>query len=216
MDDDPDYLQSIWFSDEATFFVSGEVNRHNFRYWAPENPNWHREAPLHSQKVTVWAAMSRFGILGPYFFPDDATVNWESYLMLLGEFEFDLRSKFPAAFQQVVFQQDGAPPHWKLEVRAWLNHHFPRWIGRDSPYARWPPRSPDLTPSDYFLWGYIKSKVYHNENPVANLNELKNRIGHAFREVPLDMVARAIDNYPIRLQACWLNNGQHIEILLKE
>lgn len=35
MDEDSDYLQSIWFSNEATFFVSGEVNRHNFRYWSP-------------------------------------------------------------------------------------------------------------------------------------------------------------------------------------
>jgi hypothetical protein len=214
MDEDPDYLQNIWFSDEATFFVSGEVNRHNFRYWAPENPNWHREAPLHSEKVNVWAAMSRFGIIGPYFFTGN--VNWESYLMVLEEFESDLRSKFPALFQRAVFQQDGAPPHWKLEVRAWLNTHFPRWIGRDSAYARWPPRSPDLTPLDYFLWGYIKSKVYHSVTPVANLDELKRRITNAFHDLPNEIVMRAIDNYPIRLQACWLNEGHHIEILLKE
>jgi len=27
----------------------------------------------------------------------------------------------------------------------------------------WPPRSPDLTPPDYFLWGYLKGIVYQNE-----------------------------------------------------
>ena len=26
----------------------------------------------------------------------------------------------------------------------------------------WPPRSPDLTPADYFLWGLLKGKVYKN------------------------------------------------------
>ena len=27
----------------------------------------------------------------------------------------------------------------------------------------WPPRSCDLTPLDFFLWGYLKSKVYVNK-----------------------------------------------------
>jgi hypothetical protein len=34
-----------------------------------------------------------------------------------------------------------------------------RWIGRGGPIA-WPPRSPDLTPLDIFLWGYVKNTVY--------------------------------------------------------
>ena len=57
----------------------------------------------------------------------------------------------------IIFQLDGAPPHWGLDVRASLNEQFPgRWIGRDGP-TPWPPRSPDLTPLDFFLWGYVKN-----------------------------------------------------------
>ncbi len=38
----------------------------------------------------------------------------------------------------IIFQQDGAPPHWTVVVRAVLNEKFPgRWIGRDGPTA-WP------------------------------------------------------------------------------
>jgi hypothetical protein len=63
---------------------------------------------------------------------------------------------------EALFQQDGAPGHWALTLRGWLNTHFPnKWIVRDGPIA-WPPRSPDLTPLDFFLWGYLKSKVYCN------------------------------------------------------
>jgi hypothetical protein len=62
-------------------------------------------------------------------------------------------------------QQDGAPPHFYLEV---CRHHITtlpqRWIGRtsneDSALIPWSPRSPDLTPCDFFLWGYVKDKVY--------------------------------------------------------
>ena len=54
-----------------------------------------------------------------------------------------------------VFQQDGAPPHWKLEVRGYLNGELPqRWIGRkgngDLAIHPWPPRSPDLTVCEFF------------------------------------------------------------------
>ena len=64
-----------------------------------------------------------------------------------------------------VFQQDGAPPHWSLATRALLNTTFPgRWIGRagatDQNMLDWPPRSPDITPLDFFLWGYVKNDVY--------------------------------------------------------
>ena len=59
----------------------------------------------------------------------------------------------------VLFQQDGAPPHWRLTVRESLNNSFPQhWIGRDGPIA-WPPQSPDLTPLDFFFWGYVKDTV---------------------------------------------------------
>jgi hypothetical protein len=63
-----------------------------------------------------------------------------------------------------VLQLDGAPPHFALHVRDYLNETFPgRWIGRGSeaspaPFA-WPPRSPDLTAPDNALWGFIKESV---------------------------------------------------------
>jgi hypothetical protein len=31
----------------------------------------------------------------------------------------------------------------------------------------WPARSPDLNPLDFFLWGCMKSRVYHGGKPEA-------------------------------------------------
>ena len=59
--------------------------------------------------------------------------------------------------------QDGAPPHFPVAVRNHLNELFPhRWIGRDSEFS-WPPRSPDMNPLDYYLWGDMKDFVYSGE-----------------------------------------------------
>ena len=63
--------------------------------------------------------------------------------------------------EDFIFQQDEAPPHWHRDVRYFLNESLPqRWIGRvgkeDLSLQFWPPRSPDLTPCDFFLWGFVK------------------------------------------------------------
>ena len=68
--------------------------------------------------------------------------------------------------EDFIMQQDGASPHFRLDVR-WLNDVLPhRWVGRgaheDLIFCPWRARSPDLTPCDYFLWGYVKDKVCHH------------------------------------------------------
>jgi hypothetical protein len=71
----------------------------------------------------------------------------------------------------VIFQQDGAPPHWGRIVPDYLDATFPNcWLGRDGPLA-WPPQSPDVTPLDFFLWGYVKDKVYATK--VTGFADLK-------------------------------------------
>ncbi len=51
-----------------------------------------------------------------------------------------------------------------IPVRAWLDEKFPgRWIGRRGP-IEWPTRSPDLSPCDFFLWGYLKNIVYQERS----------------------------------------------------
>jgi len=63
-----------------------------------------------------------------------------------------------------IFQQDGSPAHYK-DLRGYLNRNLPqRWIGRtgneDDASMRWPPRSPDLTPCEFFFWGFVKDNVF--------------------------------------------------------
>jgi hypothetical protein len=76
-----------------------------------------------------------------------------------------------------LFQQNGAPPHFHKEVADVLGLYLKfseKWIGRGEPIT-WPPRSPDLTSLDFFVWRYIKDDVY--VAPLAtNVLELAGRI----------------------------------------
>jgi hypothetical protein len=59
---------------------------------------------------------------------------------------------------RLIFQQDGAPAHYDVRVRDFLDNMC-TWIGRRGD-IEWPPRSPDLTVPDFFLWGYLKDKIF--------------------------------------------------------
>ncbi|KDR16273.1 hypothetical protein L798_10276, partial [Zootermopsis nevadensis] len=78
-------------------------------------------------------------------------------------------------------------------VRVLLNRVFPqRWIGRapangDNNFLLWPARSPDLTPCDFFLWGFFKDSVYVPPLP-SSTHELRDRITHALQAITADML----------------------------
>ena len=145
MRDDETLQDKIWWSDEACFKLNSHIKRHNCTYWSHENPHVIMEKEVNLPGVTVWAAISCNGIIGPFFF--DEPVTGERYLNMLQT------SFFPQVQQQrdIRFQQDGAPPHYVHCVREWLDINFNGgWIGRRGP-IEWPARSPDLTPMDFFV-----------------------------------------------------------------
>jgi hypothetical protein len=116
-----------------------------------------------------------------------------------------------------IFQQDGAPPHFHNEVRSELNDRLPnRWIGRagsdDDELLRWPPRSPDLTPCDFFLWGFVKDRVFVPPLPQTML-DLRARITAAIAVIDHDMLQRVWQALNYRLDVCRVTKGAYIEHL---
>lgn len=205
--EDPNFLNLICFSDEATFHVSGKVNKHNTRIWGSEQPYVFREIQRDSPKLNVWCGVMRNRIIGPFFFAEK-TITAAVYLDLLTEY---VAPQLADLQPTVMFQQDGAPPHWGLRVREFLNETFPgRWIGRGGPIL-WPPRSPDITPLDFFLWGYVKDIVYKTQ--VQDINDLRNRITGAIATIDEAMLRRTWRELDFRLDLLFASNGDHVKVL---
>ena len=105
--------------------------------------------------MNVWCGVLGNKLIGPFVFDNNLTGNM---------YEAFLRNELPGIplmiLSQMYFQYHGAPPHYTRHVSEYLNESLPnRWLGRCGPFA-WPPRSPDLTPLDYYLCGHMKSLVY--------------------------------------------------------
>lgn len=208
IDENQSFLDDIIFSDEATFHINGSVNRHNSRIYGSENPHTIFEKIRDSPKVNVWCGVMKNRLIGPFFFAEK-TINGIVYLDMLINYCFPQLDELEN-IQQLHFQQDGAPPHFSAFVTDTLNEKFGhRWIGRQGPIC-WPPRSPDLTPCDFFLWGYIKNIVYREK--IRDLNHLRNRINEAMTTVNKDMLTNVWAELDYRLDICRATNGAHIEI----
>ena len=172
-----------------------------------EHPWEFEEYQQDSLKVNLWCGLMVDEVLRPFFFAEK-TVNGITYLDLLKNVVFpQIRHQHP----YLLFQQDGAPAHWHLEVRNTLDEEFPqRWIGRGGPIP-WPPRSPDITPLDFFLWGYVKDKVYSNK--VTNMEQLHERIRAAIETVTPQLLQATWREIEYRLDILRATRGAHIEMV---
>jgi hypothetical protein len=75
-----------------------------------------------------------------------------------------------------------------------------------------PHEHPDLTPCDYFLWGYVKDKVFVPPQPVS-ISDLKTRIGAAMVTITPDLLIRVWQELDYRLDVCHVTKGAHVEHL---
>ncbi|GFW55810.1 uncharacterized protein TNCV_121941 [Trichonephila clavipes] len=78
----------------------------------------------------------------------------------------------------------------------------------------WPPRSCDLTPLDYFLWGYAKSLVYADK--PQTLDHLEDNIRRVIADIRPQMLEKVIENWTSRLDYIRASRGCHMpEIIFK-
>ncbi|GFX89312.1 putative transposable element [Trichonephila clavipes] len=116
--------------------------------------------------------------------------------------------------QELWFQQDGSTCHTARATIDLLKDTFgDRLISRFGP-VNCPPRSCDLTPLDYFLWGYVKSLVYV-DNPQT-LDHLEDNILRVIADIRPQMLEKVIENWTFRLNYIRASLGSHMpEIIFK-
>ncbi|GFW51290.1 protein FAM200A [Trichonephila clavipes] len=211
----PDFHKRILFSDEAHFWLNGYVNKQNCRIWSEVNPQVYVETPLHPEKLTVWCALWAGGIIGPYFFKNDeghnVTVNGDRYRAMITNFSIPELNNHDV--QELWFQQDGATCQTARATIDLLKDTFgDRLISRFGP-GNWPPRSCDLTPLDYFLWGYVKSLVY--PDTPQTLDHLEEHIRRVIADIRR-MLEKVVENWTSRLDYIRASRDSHMpEIIFK-
>lgn len=128
---------------------------------------------------------------------------------MIEEFFTPALQNFPGYNTRTWFQQDGATAHTSNTAMPVIRELFPNKVISRRGDISWPPRSPDLTPMDFFLWGYLKSKVY-DTNP-RSIEALKENIQREMANIT-ELTCRAVvDSFRRRLQECRDRNGLHLD-----
>lgn len=212
MTEDPMFLQNIIWTDESKFSRQGIINRRNNHYWAQNNPYLTREHNHQDHfSFNVFCLIMDNRVAYQVY---DENLNGARYLEILRGFVRNFLNALPPCDRpNIWYQLDGAPAHSTTAVYHELTTLFEdRWIGRQGPW-KWPPRSPDLTPLDFYLWGRVKELVY--SRPVQTREELLNRVHHAFTNLNPDELRRSVSQgVHDRVIQCLNQNGGHIEQLL--
>ena len=160
---DNDNLIHVLMMDEANLYHCGNIDSQNCCYWATENPRDIHQKPLHSGKVIVWFGAASFAVISHCFFEDEVcravTANSAHYTEMFCTFLEPELQRLGAETQTLWFQQDGATAHTARTVMRVLNKMFPAHVISQTGNLEWPARSPDLNAFNFFLWGYLMSKV---------------------------------------------------------
>ena len=195
------FLDDLVIGDESGFaLINASVNTHIRKYHPrgqqPLDFDYQRNDDRH--KITVWVSLMGNGrIIGPFFFRNN--LNGDGYLHMINADIVPVINRMPryrrrrnGEFQSAWWVQDGAPPHRRRIVTERPTELFGnRVIALNRP-VEWPPRSPDLTPLDFFLWGHLKYKVFVTS--PADLGDLERRITAEINVLMLDraVIRRAV------------------------
>jgi len=209
-------INKILFSDEAHFTLDGYVNRQNYRIWGSKRPELAVCTPLHPKKVACWAGLCAKGIVGPIFLKEGEKIDGETYLRILNEaFSEASRRRMVEGYH---FQQDGAPPHRTPRVLELIKSRFQdRVIALDFSKSTgsgidWPPKSPDLSPLDFYLWGKVKDLVYRDR--FERIEDPETKIRAVMNGIPRSELKAVIEHFEKRLRLIILREGKHIENII--
>lgn len=210
---DPLFYRQIVFSDEAEFWLNGHVSKHNC-YYVSDSDRVNEPPPTrssaHRQKVTVWCGMHASGIIGPYIYQTtagDENVSKMIQYRALVSHQLDKFLNVDDEDKTLWFQQDDSPSH------AETNDILEDLVGEKfiSPGGAvcWPPRSCDLTPMSYFLWGYLKAKVY--AKMPKTLDELKIKIHQALATIDRKVLEEVYRHWIGRVHCVLLCCHSHMD-----
>ncbi len=178
------------------------VNVHRRHQWVDQDaePEPEPKAEIHQKKIMLCVWWDMHGMVHQELLPPNTTINASYYCAQLERVEAELKIKRPG-LGKVRFLHDNARPHTakltrdKLKELGWevLPH---------------PPYSPDLAPSDYYLFRhlhyFLKDKIYRNRD------QLKQDLDVFFGSQSADFFKKGIEKLVKRWQQVVDSDGEYI------
>jgi hypothetical protein len=133
---------------------------------------------------------------------------------MLREFLHEELRQWRVYTRLVWFQQDGATALTaRISMQA-VREIFPKHVMSRLGDVAWPPRSPDLSACDFFLWGYLKQKVYVNR--PHTIQDVKDNIRAEISQIPQNMLQKVMNSVRWRVELCLNSGGAHLSDIISK
>lgn len=198
-------------TDEAWFYLSNCNGKRGIQYVSRSEKNPKIEVnerkQLHSKGFMVWAGVSFNGKTRLHFIEPGAKINSRYYIdNVLKKFLIrDAKRLYPN--NNFIFHHDSAPSHVSKLTQEFMHANM-KFLEKDN----WIPMSPDAAPMDYFVWGYLKRKLWRVK--VKDMAGLKRALKKAWRELPQNLINKALESWPRRVLKIYQAKGHQIEGIL--
>ena len=209
----PGFPNLVIFSDEKIFTLKQIPNRQNERHWAPVDPCVEEECRYQGgESVMCWACLVDGKVL-LHWFDQGQSVNQHVYLDMLKSKLWPFVSPH-ATRKGYWFQQDGAKAHTAVSVRSRLTQKFNERVISHFMDRIWPPRSPDLSPLDFWFWSVCLQEL--RRNPPRTIDQLKATVESFAASLTAEEISKAVNDILPRAEACILAEGGSFEHVLKK
>ena len=157
-----------------------------------------------TQKLMMIPFFDSMGIIYIHWVPTGITVNKEYYIEVLREFRKTFRRKRPELFEsgQWHFHQDNAPVHKSILVTDYLTQMGIKTVPH-------PPYSPDLAPSDFWLFPKLKENLRGNR--YSTIEDMKEAVTRVLNTLTQEDFQGAFQKLLERYNKCIDVGGEYFE-----
>ena len=202
----PDFLNKIVTGDESWFHYYEPESKRSSMEWraAGEAPPVKVRSGPSAGKRMASVFWDREGILLIKWLPEGRTVNSQYYCEVLRELREAIKNMRRGKLTRgVLLQQDNARPHTSMETMGVIQE-----LGFET--VPHPPYSPDLAPSDYWLFAAMKRPLKGRR--YDNLQQLASAVSKWVRDTPAEFFAEGLGKLPDRWRRCVDTRGDWLEI----
>ena len=206
LDADPDdFYQRLVTGDETWIFQYDPESKLQSKEWLPRGSRGPKKfrADRSAAKVLATVFWDSEGVVMVDFLEDQRTINATYYESLLLKLRAELARKRPGKLhRRILFHHDNAPAHTSRLCRDALREF--RWE-----ILQHPPYSPDLAPSDFFLFPKMKEAI-KGVRHVTKETAKKTAMGWLAAQPP-EFYRNGLERWRYRMEKCLTMEGDYVE-----
>ncbi len=200
------YHPHVIAGDESWFWTWTPDSKRQSSVWIRSGEERPQKARIEQStpKMMLIAFFDARGIVLRQWVPNGQGVNGQLYHQVMEDLCEAVRCRRPDVWRQKSWcvLHDNAPAHRADPVQNYLRQHGVEQVPH-------PGYSPDISPCDYFLFDKLKKMI--SGTRYQTKEDLTTAVDVAMDQIPQEMWAHAMDNYPIRLCKVIASGGSYFE-----